>query len=469
MLAVERRRLIATLFALLLGACGGNSESDGDEDGDDSSCEQDDECPEGRVCADVDGNQNDTCESGERCECAVVAPGTGGAGGTGGTTTNGGTGGGAGNPSCVDDRQCQGGRLCIDIDGDGDGFCEVGETCECVSVGDTGGGGSTGVGGTSSGGSTSTGGSAGRGGGGSGGAPATGLGAPCSADTDCGGAPLVCLLSNGLPDRSGPPGGLCTLPCTSDDECLEHASNAYCVGFANTTDGLVSYCVEGCDVGPTSAPKCDLRADFACGILDTIPATALCSTTDDCPGGQICLEDVCQDVVSACVPTCGGSFDCASDQFCNFATGFCVPTAPGGSPIGALCDPQLPPEQDECNGFCLDTDGTGTQGTCAAFCSANPSVVGCGWDGQGAAEAGCLFATVISRDNTGSITLSQSDLMLCGALCDCNADCPATSDRCVDENSANATASILALFGRLGYCRPLQATETEADTFAVCP
>jgi hypothetical protein len=172
--------------------------------------------------------------------------------------------------------------------------------------------------------------------------------------------------------------------------------------------------------------------------------------------------------VTACVPTCGGTFDCASGQFCDFASGFCVPTAPGGLPIGALCDPELPPDQDECNGFCLETDGTGTQGTCAAFCSASSGLVGCGWDGQGVAESGCLFASVISRDSAGSITLSESDLMLCGALCDCNADCPATSDRCMDENSANSSASIQALFGRPGYCRPLQATETEADSL-VCP
>ena len=467
MLVVERRRLIATLFVLSLGACGGSSERDPDEDG--SACTRDNDCPEGRVCADLDGNQNDTCEAGESCECAVVAPGAGGAGGaagTGGTPTNGGT-GGASDPSCREDRECREGRLCADIDGDGDGYCEQAENCQCIGVG---GGGSSGASGASGGGGAGKGGSAGKGGGGSGGTPATGLGAPCIADTDCGGAPLVCLLSNGLPDRSGPPGGLCTLACTSDDECFELASSAYCVGFAEDANlNVVSYCIEGCEVGPTTAPKCDLRADFACGILDTLPATAPCSTTDDCLGGQICFEDVCQDIVTACVPTCGGNFDCASGQFCDFASGFCVPTVPGGLPIGALCDPQLSPDQDECNGFCLETDGTATQGTCAAFCSAGSDLVGCGWDGQGAAEAGCLFATVISRDSAGSITVSESDLMLCGALCDCNADCPATSDRCIDENSGSSSASIQAIFGRPGYCRPLQATETEADSFSVCP
>ena len=105
----------------------------------------------------------------------------------------------------------------------------------------------------------------------------------------------------------------------------------------------------------------------------------------------------------------------------------------------------------------------------SAFCSAGPDVYGCGWVGDAAPEAGCLFATIISRDTTGQPMLSQSDLMLCGQLCDCNDDCPADVDRCMDENSTNATASIQAIFGRAGYCRPLIAPETEADSIDMCP
>ena len=89
----------------------------------------------------------------------------------------------------------------------------------------------------------------------------------------------------------------------------------------------------------------------------------------------------------------------------------------------------------------------------------------------GPAPAGCLFATIISRDGAGGISLAESDLMLCGGLCDCNDDCPAEADYCMDENAADPTASIQALFGRGGYCRPLIDAngETEDDSISTCP
>jgi len=178
--------------------------------------------------------------------------------------------------------------------------------------------------------------------------------------------------------------------------------------------------------------------------------------------------EVCNETLTACRPMCRADADCVAGQFCDFASGFCTGTEPTGLPIGSLCDPTLPPEQDECNGFCSATDETNTQGTCAAFCSAGLDAYGCGWVGEGAPDAGCLFATIISRDETDDITLALSDLMICGGLCDCNDDCPADGEYCMDENQANATASIEAIFGRKGYCRGLRAdrNETEADSFA---
>jgi hypothetical protein len=172
-------------------------------------------------------------------------------------------------------------------------------------------------------------------------------------------------------------------------------------------------------------------------------------------------------MITACIPTCGGDFDCGSGQYCDFASGFCVPVRPTGLPIGSLCDPTL--ATDPCNGFCQATDSTGSEGTCGAFCSASLTAVGCGWNGQGTAEAGCLFATIVSRDASGDISLAESDLMLCGKLCDCNADCVAANDYCLDENAGDPAASIQALFGRGGYCRPLLSGETTADSLAVCP
>jgi hypothetical protein len=181
---------------------------------------------------------------------------------------------------------------------------------------------------------------------------------------------------------------------------------------------------------------------------------------------QVCSANVCQEIVSACVPTCRGDFDCAPGRFCDFSTGFCVASEPPGLPIGSPCDPTL--AVDPCNGFCLAAEGTGGEGTCGAYCSASVIPAGCGWNGEGEAEAGCLFATVISRDAAGGISLATSDLMLCGKLCDCNAECPATNEFCIDENAGDPTVGIEAIFGRAGYCRSLLSGETEADTLATC-
>jgi len=392
--------------------------------------------------------------------------------------TSGGDGGGD-STSCTRDEDCPDNGFCVDRRGDNDDFCDPGEVCECVGVGG-GTGGASGAAGSSTGGKagsgTVIGGTGGKGGSG-GTTMANALGEPCAADADCG-TGLTCLLPNGLPSGDGPPNGLCTIACTADDQCLELASSAYCVGFEEDANMQpISYCILGCTGGAVGAPKCRQRDDFACGILDTTPTTQTCVDTNDCGVGQVCFsettggQEVCQDMLLACRPVCRADADCATGQFCDFVSGFCTTTEPPGLPIGSLCDPTLPAEQDECNGFCLATDATMAEGTCAAFCSAGADAFGCGWVGDGAADAGCLFATVVSRDGAGGISLAASDLMLCGGLCDCNDDCPAEADLCMDENAADPVASINALFGRGGYCRPLIAAngETAADSISTCP
>jgi hypothetical protein len=371
-----------------------------------------------------------------------------------------------GNEGCSRDEDCPGTEICDDIGGDNDTVCDEGETCEC---GPPGGGGTGGQGGS---GGATIGGSGGSATGGTGGvAPTTTIGEPCSSDEDCDG--LTCLVPNGLPSGDGPPNGMCTVLCDSDDQCLELADVAYCVGFEEDENmEVVSYCILGCEGSSRGAPKCRTRDDFACGILDTTPTTEQCESTLDCDVDQVCFSDVeggqavCQNMLTACRPTCRADSDCEAEQFCDFTSGFCTATEPTGLPIGSLCDPNLPAAQDECNGFCLATDDTNTEGTCAAFCSAGVNGYGCGWVGDGAPDAACLFATIISRDEAGGITLAESDLMLCGGLCDCNDDCPSESEVCIDENAGDAQFSIMALFGRPGYCRALADGETEADSIA---
>jgi hypothetical protein len=395
----------------------------------------------------------------------ALTPGCGDDEGTG----DGGDGGGGNDDRCETDDDCSGDRICVDnLRGDGDEFCEEGETCSCVGAGQGGSGGSSG---------SSSGGSSGAtlgGTGGTGGSTTTSaLGEPCASDADCDDR-TTCLMPDGLPSGDGPPNGLCTAMCASDDECLELASSAYCVGFeADENDNPISYCILGCVGGERGAPKCRERDDFGCGILATSPTSQTCVDTNSCGLDQVCFADiegdppVCQDMLTACRPLCRADTDCADDQFCNFASGFCTAMQPPGLPIGALCNPNLPPEQDECNGFCLATDETSTEGTCAAFCSAGIDLYGCGWVGDGPADAACLYPTIISRDGAGGISLAVSDLMLCGGLCDCNDDCPAEAEYCVDENQGDPTLSINALFGRGGYCRPLiqeDGETVEGDT-----
>jgi hypothetical protein len=160
---------------------------------------------------------------------------------------------------------------------------------------------------------------------------------------------------------------------------------------------------------------------------------------------------------TGCVPNCGGDFDCATGTFCDFATGLCAPEEPSGLPIGSLCNPNA--GANPCNGFCQAKNEAGTEGTCAAFCTLAPGLYGCGWDGSAAADAACLYLTRLSSDP------GIGDVGICGALCDCNADCAASGDRCVDESNGD----ILSVWGRTGYCRPLDTGESEADTFDACP
>jgi hypothetical protein len=472
-------RIVATVFVLAIGACSGSAQKDDDSD-DDSACRRDGDCPQGRFCVDIGGNRNEICEGGETCECAILDPSTGGGGGRAGSTgvggggTDGGTGGDAGEPGvggsgvgmgCERDENCSGTTVCIDdISGDGDGFCEAGEMCTCVGIG-TGGGGTSGTGGRGGSGGTSTGGTSGTGG-----VVTSALGEPCASDSQCG-AGLICLPSDGLPSGDGPPNGLCTVACQADDECLAFANEAFCVEFETG----VNYCILACTGGAVGAPKCRVRSDMACGILATTPTRVACVDTNDCGVGMVCFAEiegdplVCHDMLTACIPVCRADSDCATGQFCNFTSGFCTATEPEGLPIGALCDPTLPAAEDQCNGFCLATDETETEGTCAAYCAASLDATGCGWVGTGdPPQAGCLYSTVISRDASGSISLAESDLMLCGQLCDCNADCPAAIEYCMDENAADPQASVQAIFGRGGYCRPLLSGETTADSLASC-
>lgn len=339
--------------------------------------------------------------------------------------------------SCGDDEATGGG----DDDGDAGG-------------GVIGKGGTSGTGGTAGkGGSSGTSGS-----GGTGGSSGTGsgkLGRACVTDTECGMDGLTCLENDEF-DGAGPPKGLCTTPCSDNEVCQTYAPGAFCVGFP---DGQ-GYCIENCTLGAAGVPKCNERDEFGCGIIDVTPGSRACVDSDECTSGQLCVEGVCSDPVTACLPVCGGDYNCGEGQYCDFASGFCVTGEPEGLPIGAVCDPTA--EEDPCQGFCVAVSDT--EGMCSADCTLNTSASGCGFNGDAAADAVCLWVPVYADPED----VAAGDTLFCGPMCDCN-------DHCLNEGWGCFPADpILGMgatdfFRRAGVCAPIQGTDTIEDTLGACP
>lgn len=294
-------------------------------------------------------------------------------------------------------------------------------------------------------------------GGGAGAGPITGkLGASCTADADCSDPTLRCVGSSDFADGSGPPGGLCTRACSTDSDCAPDRA-AYCFTFTNTDQ----YCLAACETGTAGSPKCHSRDDFACSLVGLLQGTSSCTETADCPSGELCDPSVgtCGSTLTACMPQCAGDFQCESGQFCDFSSGLCVSQQPSGLPLGTVCTPRAAGAADACQGFCeAGTDPE--QGICSSLCTLSSSFIGCGWDGTGKPDQACLFATLLSPSGD-AVT---GDVGLCGALCDCNADCLRAGDYCVDESGGG----IASYLNRNGYCRRLESNETIADTFTSC-
>lgn len=319
------------------------------------------------------------------------------------------------------------------------------------------------IGGT--GGKGGTGGTAGKGGsggtsgsGGTGGSSGTGggkLGRACITDAECGMDGLTCLENDEF-DGAGPPKGLCTTPCTDDEVCRELAPGAFCIGFP---DGQ-GYCIENCTIGANGVPKCNEREEFGCGIVDVTPGSRSCADSSQCDVTQLCVDGVCSDPVTACVPVCGGDYNCGEGQYCDYASGFCVTGEAEGLPIGAVCDPGA--EEDPCQGFCVAVSDT--EGMCSADCTLNSSANGCGFNGQTAADAVCLWVPIYADP----MDVAAGDTLFCGPMCDCNEECLIEGWGCfpADPLLGNGAADF---FGREGVCAPMESTDTIGDTLGACP
>jgi hypothetical protein len=277
-----------------------------------------------------------------------------------------------------------------------------------------------------------------------------GIGARCTRASDCDDG-LECMASDRF-DGVGPAGGICTLACEGDADCQAASPGSICM--AVTQDA--SYCFEGCTTGSTPNPKCHARGELACSLAGLTPAGGDCTDFTDCGPRQVCAAtNTCSDGRFACWPACGSDANCGSGAFCDLLSGFCYPQQFPGLPVGSPCTPPSPGEPDPCNGFCDTVTSDAT--VCTAVCTFGAP--GCGFSGEGSADAACLFAfylTPIGEDPTG-------DEGHCGKLCDCNADCPVTGDSCVDDSEGQTE-----LFGRNGYCRPLQPGEDAGISFPDC-
>lgn len=388
---------------------------------------------------------------------------------TGNTNTGGGT--IAHCKPCSASSECASGNVCKQVTGSIGVCAKTSETACCDGPNGVGGNCQNALGpelGAGGGGILGTGGASGRGGsgghpstagqGGGGNTSSSNLGRACVTTTDCADSRLTCITPDGL-NGDGPAKGICTLACNSaanNSDCLEIADNSYCAQFVDKN----TYCVEGCTEGDTV--KCHSRDEVACSLIGLIPGTGACASSSDCATGELCdtQKGVCGQIVTGCMPTCGGDYDCNPGQHCDFSTGFCMAQKPPGLPLGSACTVPTGNQTDPCNGLCLPGGQDPTKGWCSGFCTFNSGLTGCNWDGTGAADNACLFSTVLST--TGMVALN--DVGLCGQICDCNTDCVVPGNYCMDETGGD----IMSVWGRNGYCRPLASGEKASDSFSKC-
>lgn len=393
-------------------------------------------------CFGTDGANSNDDDDDDTSGGADSSGGTGGSSATGGSSTGGtepGTGGTGGSGAT-------GGSGGGGTSGAASGSGGAGGNVVPPPAGNGGTGGST----------SGTGGSAGSSGtAGMGGTPGA-IGSACTSASDCDSGFCLTTESTEL-DGAGPAGGLCTVACADQAACDADAPGTLCVQFTDTA----AFCLETCEPGAASEPKCQSRPDVACLGVATEVGTTACTTIEDCAVGQVCIaaeEDgptLCSPVVSACTPSCGGDFECASGQYCDLGIGMCLPGSASGEPIGAPCDPAA--EVDPCSGFCIAVSET--EGMCSGGCSFNTTLSGCGFDGSTTpAEAICLFSPAY----VDTADVGAGDSGLCGPLCDCNDDCGITGWACFDIEMAIAEGAA-EFFGRAGLCRALADDESLSD------
>jgi hypothetical protein len=251
------------------------------------------------------------------------------------------------------------------------------------------------------------------------------LGLTCTTDADCA-TGMTCLQPNGTDlGTGGPPDGLCTAACMTDDDCTGFEAGAGCVTFtANATSG---FCLESCVIGDPTDPtaKCQGRSDFLC----------------------VDLAQMGDPSSPFCVPLCQNDAQCGIGAFCNPQSGLCEAAKPTGNPVGTPCDPTA--TTDKCLGFCFQTSATGVTpatGACTELCSGGTE---CFFTGT---KAGGFCA----RTPQG---YGLFDVGICESGCNCDSDCPFPGDVCQAWQTSDAT--LKTDIGSAGVCFPNALGSTE--------
>jgi len=279
---------------------------------------------------------------------------------------------------------------------------------------------------------------------GSGGGPATGtttaLGAVCSADSDCD-AGMTCITADSSDfGPGGPSQGMCTLACTSDEQCTALDGNSGCVPFGTAADPN-GFCLQKCTQGgdaTTADTKCQGRPDFSCRDLAAENAAA---------------------PAPFCVPQCRADLECGPGLFCSPRSGLCTKTAPTGDPVGTPCDATA--DTNTCSGICIgvpNADGSAiVSGFCADLCSGG---------------GGCMYTSGATPSPKGYCigALSQDfgigDLGFCEPTCGCTDECTIKGDVCRGWANNDNEQQLKGVLGADGLCLPDASDSVE---LTACP
>lgn len=237
------------------------------------------------------------------------------------------------------------------------------------------------------------------------------IGQECERNADCG-AGLECITadSNRFFD-GGPAHGMCSMPCSSDFDCLAVDSNGFCLPINDTELMCVPACVPGDSLlGET---KCVGRQDLACAAVSGY---------------------------AFCVPMCSTDADCPDGRVCDIGFGTCVDGPLRGDPIGAACDPTEDMNTSCASGLCLGF--TEEFGACSGLC--RTGTIGCGSGNampDDPSEPICLAL--------GNVGLN-GDIGQCIQRCNCDLDCTHPDAKCFAPFDDDDDA--LQAFGTIGIC-----------------